>query len=163
MRGSLTVHEQGIIITTSGFSKGPRRKPVESRQDRISLIDGEELLDLLIEHGIGVTQEQHTVLALDEEWWGEVAGEAPSAPAVPLPNECQPPQIAYPVTVHASVRGQTIEATLLDAAGHVRFEGDDYRSPSGAGTIASGWKSCNGWEFWRYHHPETGEWRRSKN
>jgi restriction system protein len=75
LRGSLKVHEQGIIITTSDFSSGARREAEEVGKTRISLVNCEELLDLLILHGIGVTQEQHTLLSLDEEWWGEVAGE----------------------------------------------------------------------------------------
>ena len=63
LRGSLTVHEQGIILTTGGFSRGAQAEAVEPGKTRISLIDGEALLDLLIEHGIGVTQEPHTIPA----------------------------------------------------------------------------------------------------
>ena len=48
---------------------------------------------------------------------------------------------------------------LLDASGRTRYQGVDYRSPSGAGQVAAGWKSCNGWRFWHYQDPETGEWR----
>jgi restriction system protein len=159
LRGSLTVHEQGIIITTSGFSRGAQEEAIEPGKTRISLIDGEELLELLIQHGIGVTQEPHTVLALDEEWWGEVAGEATSAPA-PSPSIGNvPPVVAYPLAVQGTAHGQTIEAVLLDATGRMRYQGTEYRSPSGAGQTASGWKSCNGWRFWRYQHPETGKWR----
>ena len=55
--------------------------------------------------------------------------------------------------------GQTVQAELLDAQGRVIYSGQDYQSPSGAGQVASGWKSCNGWTFWRYQHPDTGEWR----
>jgi hypothetical protein len=74
LRGWLVVHEQGIIITTSAFSKGAQAEAVEPGKTRISLIGCEQLLELLIQYGIGVTEELHTVLALDEEWWGEVAG-----------------------------------------------------------------------------------------
>jgi hypothetical protein len=48
---------------------------------------------------------------------------------------------------------------LLDVTGRMRYKGKEYRSPSGAGQAATGWKSCNGWRFWRYEHPETSEWR----
>jgi restriction system protein len=75
LRGSLTVHEQGIIITTSKFSKGAIAEAEAPGKARISLIDGEKLPDLLIRHRIGVTAEQHTVYSLDEEWWGDMAGE----------------------------------------------------------------------------------------
>jgi restriction system protein len=159
LRGSLTVHEQGIVITTSGFSKGARQEAEETGKARISLIDGEQLLELLIEHGIGVTQEPYTVLALDEEWWGEVAGSTPSEPPPPPPTPAVPPTVIYPLVVRIVVRGQTFEAEMLDQRGRMRFQGVEYRSPSGAGQTATGWKSCNGWSFWKYQHPETGEWR----
>jgi hypothetical protein len=61
--------------------------------------------------------------------------------------------------VQATVHNQTVEAELLDANGRTHYSGVEYRSPSGAGRAASGWKSCNGWTFWRYRHPDTGEWR----
>jgi restriction system protein len=80
LRGSLTVHEQGILITTSDFSTGARKEAEEAGKTRISLVDGERLLELLIQHGIGVTQEQHTLLSLDEEWWGELTRGALAMP-----------------------------------------------------------------------------------
>ena len=159
LRGSLTVHEQGIILTTGGFSRGAQAEAVEPGKTRISLIDGEALLDLLIEHGIGVTQEPHTILALDEEWWGEVAGEAVSTPLSPSPAQNPSPQVGFPLAVQATAHGQTFQAELLDLTGRMRYQGVEYRSPSGAGQAAAGWKSCNGWTFWQYRHPGTGEWR----
>jgi len=159
LRGSLTVHEQGIIITTSDFSSGARKEAEEVGKTRISLVNCEELLDLFIRHGIGVTQEQHTLLSLDEEWWGELAGETTVPVAPPAMCKPSPPAVSYPLPVQALIRGQTFEGELLDASGRMRYEGEDYRSPSGAGQAATGWKSCNGWHFWHYRDPETGEWR----
>ena len=160
LRGSLVVHEQGIIIiTTSGFSKGAQAEAVGAGKTRISLIDGEELLGLLIQHGIGVTQEQHTVLALDDEWWGEVAGEAVSPPEPAAPAQSTSPKVGFPLAVQATVHGETLEAELIDIAGRMRYQGVEYRSPSGAGQVAADWKSCNGWLFWTYAHPDTGDWR----
>jgi restriction system protein len=158
LRGSLIVHEQGILITTSDFSSGARREASEPGKTRISLLDGEQLLDLLIRHGIGVTQEQHTLLSLDEEWWGELAGDM-RPPENPPPIRPAPSPITYPLSLQATVHGQTVEAELLDATGRTRYAGIEYRSPSGAGQAASGWKSCNGWTFWHYRHPRTGDWR----
>jgi restriction system protein len=159
LRGSLTAHEQGIIITTSDFSSGARKEAEEQGKTRISLINCEQLLELLIDHGIGVTQEQHTLLSLDEEWWGELTGEEAQPPAPPLSAKPAPPPVTYPLPIQAMAHGQTREAELLDATGRTRYAGEEYRSPSGAGQVASGWKSCNGWTFWRYQHPDTGEWR----
>jgi restriction system protein len=159
LRGSLTAHEQGIIITTSDFSSGARKEAEEAGKTRISLVDSEGLLDLLIQHGIGVTQEQHTLLSLDEEWWGELTGEADPISSIPLPAKPAVPTVTYPLPIQATAHRQTFEAELLDADGRTRYAEVEYRSPSGAGQVASGWKSCNGWTFWRYRHSDTGEWR----
>jgi restriction system protein len=159
LRGSLTAHEQGIIITTSDFSSGARKEAEEPGKTRISLVDSEGLLELLIQHGIGVTQEQHTLLSLDEEWWGELTGELTPPPPVQLPAKPALRAVGYPLPIQATAHGQTFAAELLDAKGRTRYAGVKYRSPSGAGQAASGWKSCNGWTFWRYRHPETDEWR----
>jgi restriction system protein len=158
LRGSLIVHEQGILVTTSDFSSGARKEAAEPGKTRISLVDGEQLLDLLIQHGIGVTQEQHTLLSLDEEWWGELAGDI-QPPENPPPIRPVPSPITCPLSLQATVHGQTVEAELLDATGRTHYAGIEYRSPSGAGQAAAGWKSCNGWTFWHYCHPRTGDWR----
>lgn len=159
LRGSLTVHEQGIIITTSNFSSGAQKEAQEQGKTPISLVNGEQLLDLLIEHSIGVAQEQHTLLSLDEEWWGELTGEAAPMPQPQPTAKPLSPAVTYPLPIQATAHGQAVEAELLDADGRVRYAGVEYRSPSGAGQVASGWKSCNGWTFWHYQHPETDEWR----
>jgi hypothetical protein len=159
LRGSLKVHEQGIVITTSDFSSGAHKEAQEAGKTRISLINGERLLDLLIEHGIGVTQEQHTLLSLDEEWWGEVAPESTEPDAGKGVRKPVPPPVAFPLLVQLTLHGQTLEAEMLDASGRMRYAGIEYGSPSKAGQVATGWKSCNGWIAWRYCHPQTGEWR----
>ena len=76
LRGSLTVHQHGIFITTSKFSKGAMAEAEAPGKAPISLIDGQRLVELLIKYEIGVIKAQHEVHTLDEEWWGEVAGEA---------------------------------------------------------------------------------------
>ena len=51
-RGSLTTHEQGIIITTSDFSKGAKEESEHTGKTPIALINGEDLLGLLIKYNI---------------------------------------------------------------------------------------------------------------
>ena len=165
LRGSLAVHEQGILVTTSDFSRGAReeaKEPGKSRISLVNLVNSEQLLDLLIQHGIGVTQEQHTLLSLDEEWWGELRGQQAPGPQEKAPRDVRALAVSYPLPIRATARERVFEAELLDARGQVRFGGSEYRSPSAAGKAATGWKSCNGWTFWRYLHPETGEWRAIK-
>ena len=159
LRGSLTVHQQGILIATSNFSSGAQREAQEQGKTPISLVNGDQLLDLLIKHGIGVTQEQRLLLSLDEEWWGEVVGEGPPTSTPPPSVGPAATAIAYPLPVRARVRKQALDAELLDATGRMRYSEVEYGSPSAAGQAASGWKSCNGWAFWRYRDPETGDWR----
>lgn len=156
LRGSLTVHQHGIFITTSKFSKGAIAEAEAPGKAPISLIDGQRLVELLIEHEIGVIKEQHEVHTLDEEWWGEVTGEIEPEPEVELSSS---PAIKYPLSIQATVQGHLIQAELLGSGGRIRLNGAEYQSPSGAGQVATGWKSCNGWTLWRYRHPETGEWR----
>jgi restriction system protein len=158
VRGALTTQEQGIIITTSDFSKGALQEAAEIGKTPISLVNGSLLLDLLIEHGIGVNKEQHTVYSLDEEWWGELIGPT-TTPAILPASAPETAMIAttFPLTVRAG-NDSTVTAELLDGNGRMVYNGQTYRSPSGAGKDASGWKSCHGWAYWRFCHPDTGVW-----
>lgn len=155
VRGSLTTHEQGIIITSSDFSKGAQQEANAIGKTPISLVNGQALLDLLIAYGIGVNKEQHTVLSLDEEWWGELIGESPAAATEVA--EAPAVYLAFPITVRAS-KDPHINAELLNAQGSMSYAGQQYKSPSGAAKAASGGKSVNGWTFWHYQDPETGVW-----
>jgi restriction system protein len=60
LRGSLHRFQadRGTIITTSRFSKGTIDAAIEPGAAPITLIDGEKLVELLIEHGIGVRKKQ---------------------------------------------------------------------------------------------------------
>jgi restriction system protein len=64
MRGSLGAHEQGLIITTSDFSSGARREAERSDTIPVALMNGEQFVALLIEHGIGVTKSEHVLVEL---------------------------------------------------------------------------------------------------
>lgn len=63
---------QGMIITTSGFSQGATEVARVRNAPLIVLIDGDRLGDLLIEHGIGAEMQQVEVVTFDEDrLWGE--------------------------------------------------------------------------------------------
>ncbi|XOB98385.1 restriction endonuclease [Deinococcota bacterium DY0809b] len=83
LRGSLQVHQQGIVITTSNFTNGARQEALSPNKARIGLIDGEELVDLLIKHQVGVASKDLKVIGLDEEWWGEMLLDEVPDPATP--------------------------------------------------------------------------------
>lgn len=66
VRGSLGAHEQGLIITTSNFSKGSRDEAERRDAVPVALMDGAQLVSLLIEHEVGVTKTQLELYELPE-------------------------------------------------------------------------------------------------
>jgi restriction system protein len=63
---------QGMIITTSGFSQGATKVARVRNAPVIVLIDGDRLGDLLIKHGIGAKVDQVNVVTFDEDrLWAE--------------------------------------------------------------------------------------------
>lgn len=65
VRGSLGAHEQGLIITTSGFSKGAVEEAERPDAVPVGLVDGGQLVDLLIEHQILVQRVPYELINLD--------------------------------------------------------------------------------------------------
>jgi restriction system protein len=66
VRGSLGAHEQGLIITTSDFSKGAVKEAERSDATPVALMNGEQLVALLIENDIGVQRASHDLIELEE-------------------------------------------------------------------------------------------------
>jgi len=67
VRGSLGAHEQGLIMTTSDFSKGARDEAARPDATPVALMDGAQLVNLLIEHDIGVRRSSHDLIKFGEE------------------------------------------------------------------------------------------------
>ena len=67
LRGSLYRFDavRGTIVTTSSFSKGTQDAAFATGAPPITLVDGEKLVDLLIEHGIGVRKRTVELLEVD--------------------------------------------------------------------------------------------------
>jgi restriction system protein len=62
---------KGVFITTSGFSK-PAEEYARSVQDKVILINGPRLADLLIEHGVGVsTVASYEIKKIDSDYFAE--------------------------------------------------------------------------------------------
>ena len=78
LRGSLYRFNavRGTLIATSHFSKGTAEAAFEGGAAPITLIDGDKLIDLLIEHGIGVRKRTLEVLAVDPDAFADVDGDA---------------------------------------------------------------------------------------
>jgi restriction system protein len=66
VRGSLGAHEQGLIITTSDFSKGAKEEAERPNTTPVGLMNGEQLIDLLVENEIGVRRTSFQLLELGE-------------------------------------------------------------------------------------------------
>ena len=74
LRGSLHRFNavRGTIITTSRFTRGTEDAAFEAGAAPITLIDGDRLLELLVEHEIGVQRAQmKQPLTVDREWLDE--------------------------------------------------------------------------------------------
>lgn len=67
VRGSLGVHEHGLIITTSDFSPGAIKESTQANKTPIALMNGDQLVMLLMEHGIGVHRSTPDLFEIDEE------------------------------------------------------------------------------------------------
>lgn len=78
LRGSLHRFSavRGTIITTGTFSAGTRKAAFELGAAPITLIDGVMLIDLLIEHSIGVHKKAVEILELDESAFAEIEDQA---------------------------------------------------------------------------------------
>lgn len=67
VRGSLGAHEQGLIITTSDFSAGAIKEAAQPDKTPIALMNGEQLVMLLMEHCIGVHRSTPDLFEIDED------------------------------------------------------------------------------------------------
>jgi len=64
LRGALGNHEQGLIITTSGFSAGAVQEATRVNAVPIGLMDGDKLVALLMEYELGVVRTQYDLYEL---------------------------------------------------------------------------------------------------
>lgn len=65
VRGSLGTHDQGLIITTSNFSSGALTEAERANAVPVALMNGAQLVSLLIEHEIGVRRVPHFLIELE--------------------------------------------------------------------------------------------------
>lgn len=66
VRGSLGTHDQGLIITTSDFSEGAKREAARANAVPVALMNGEQLVELLIVHNVGVYRTSYDLIELGE-------------------------------------------------------------------------------------------------
>ena len=62
---------KGVLITTSSFTQDAKQY-VQVIEKKIVLIDGDELAQLMIDHGVGVTDvASYTIKKMDIDYFGE--------------------------------------------------------------------------------------------
>ena len=73
-RGSLSAGiEKGIFITTGAFSNAAVLEAMDAgKTPTIDLIDGEDLINLLLEHELGVSKEVKTVYVVHKSFFDEI-------------------------------------------------------------------------------------------
>ncbi len=89
IRGGLGAHERGLIVTLSDFTPEARKDAIASDRTPISLINGDELIRLLVENEIGVSSRSVTIFELDESTLSPVEAESPEAAESPTPGSEQ--------------------------------------------------------------------------
>jgi restriction system protein len=159
LRGSLMVHEHGIVITPSDFTTTAKVEAEEAGKTRISLINGAELVELLIKHQVGVKNEEYVVPVLDKEFWEEILGEEAADQEKQGKKEVKI-RIEFPLPIQAKHKGEVFHAELLDIKGRVKLGGRIYQTPTAAAKAVVEWKTVSGWDFWKYYSAENGKWVR---
>jgi len=66
LRGSIGPQEQGLVITTSGFTRSAIKEAAMTDRASVTLIDGKMLVEQLAEFEIGIARQSRPVLQLDE-------------------------------------------------------------------------------------------------
>jgi HJR/Mrr/RecB family endonuclease len=165
LRGSLLLAdaEQGLIITPSDFTASAYADAQASGKTPIRLINGSQLVDLLIQYQVGVKKEEYVVPTIDHEYWTEVLGISleetqPTTKRTQKERSPSRSEISFPLNIQVYYKGEEYQAQLINLKGEVRWKDKDYETPSSAAkAVAVDWKSVNGWDFWRYTNPDTGK------
>ena len=67
LRGSVTNHEIGLLITSGSFTSGAMSEARMPGKAPIGLIDGSALIDLMVKHNVGISEERFLALRLRPE------------------------------------------------------------------------------------------------
>lgn len=156
LRGSLSnAGEHGILITSKDFTADAKEEADDSNKIPITLINGEAFTNLLFDFKLGIKEEKYTAQSIDTDYWKDAFGVDFSKPESTASKKA----LKFPIVLEATHGGELFTAELLNEDWHVRYNRKDYSTPSGAAkAVATNWKQVNGWKFWKYNDPKTGEW-----
>lgn len=114
LRGALGPHEQGLIITLSRFTPDARAESAAANRAPIGLVNGDRLLDLLMENEIGVAHRRVTIYELNEAMVAsDDAEEAPPRGDAPTPRRLSP-RLGKPLSVWPLPGGRLAWKDSLD-------------------------------------------------
>ena len=110
---------QGLIITTSSFSKVAHRVAAENRLAPVRLIDGEELIELLCQHAIGITQTGKNKWRLDRSFLKKLRKRYPKStpPAAKASSSARGGRPSNPITIHKSINPMLWRTHVLAGIG----------------------------------------------
>jgi len=74
LRGSAEVDQRGLVITTSNFNKGAIEESQAPNKMPVSLVDGDKLLDLMFQYGVGIKKESKVIYTLDDDYFESDVG-----------------------------------------------------------------------------------------
>jgi restriction system protein len=69
LRGSLDAGEHGVLVTTSNYSTGAVADANAAGKRPMALINGQQLIGLLVKHGFGVQSSTYRLLAMSNPGW----------------------------------------------------------------------------------------------
>lgn len=143
LRGSLRPHQTGLFITTSDFSRQAVEEAIDPYKAPISIMNGNELVDLLCDFGIGVTLEKVTVFDIDKD---EMNFDFPDAEEL----------VEQGIEIFVNYKKHKHFAIYFSPT-KIIYENEVYKSPSAVGTKIQNGLPVNGWRFWKFIDAKTGK------
>lgn len=143
LRGSLRPHQTGLFITTSDFSRQSIEEATDPYKAPISLMNGNDFVNLLCEFGIGVISERITIYEVDED---ELSFDFPQITEIGEEG----------IEIFANYKNHKHFAVYF-SPNKIIYENEVYASPSAAGTKVQNGIPVNGWKFWKFIDNKTGK------
>jgi len=143
LRGSLRPHQTGLFITTSDFSKPSIDEANDPYKAPISLMNGNEFVDLICEFGIGVILEKVTIFDIDSD---ELKFDFPDKTDIDSNG----------IEIFTNYKNHKHFAIYFSPT-KIIYENEVYKSPSAAGTKVQNGLPVNGWKFWKFTDEQTGK------
>jgi restriction system protein len=109
---------QGVIVTTSDFTSEAKNAAKPNHQIPITLINGAELVDLLVQFGIGVKKKTYSVVEEEPDYWANLEGQKVEVSPVEIPQADNLDKVVEVATlVHQGLRSSNDVASKLDLVG----------------------------------------------